>query len=121
MVWHDGVGRRVGRRLRHIRRPRKPPDPPEKMKKQRRNKLNGSSTNNTHQMMMNHDNNRLSNRGLRCSVEDEETGPDFHDAVSHTLCADADAQFAPLRISRIARSIAKGTTRPAVYHVLRRA
>ena len=41
-------------------------------------------------MMMNHDNNRLSNRGLRCSVEDEETGPDFHDLVSHagrTHCA----------------------------------
>ena len=25
--WHDGVGRRVGKRLRHIRKPRKPPDP----------------------------------------------------------------------------------------------
>ena len=25
--WHDGVGRRVGKRLRHIRRPKKPPDP----------------------------------------------------------------------------------------------
>ena len=25
--WHDGVGRRVGKRLRHIRKPRVPPDP----------------------------------------------------------------------------------------------
>ena len=25
--WHDGVGRRVGKRLRHIRKPKKPPDP----------------------------------------------------------------------------------------------
>ena len=27
LPWHDGVGRRVGKRLRHIRKPRKPPDP----------------------------------------------------------------------------------------------
>ena len=28
--WHDGVTRRVGKRLRRIRKPRKPPDPREK-------------------------------------------------------------------------------------------
>ena len=31
--WHDGVGRRVGKGLRHIRRPKKPPDPKPSVKK----------------------------------------------------------------------------------------
>ena len=31
--WHNGVGRRVGKRLRHIRRPKKPPDPKPSVKK----------------------------------------------------------------------------------------
>ena len=39
--WHDGVGRRVGKRLRHIRKPRVPPDPggnrPTKLDQRRKN------------------------------------------------------------------------------------
>ena len=33
--WHDGVGRRVGKRLRHIRRPKKPPDPKASVKERK--------------------------------------------------------------------------------------
>ena len=33
--WHDGVGRRVGKRLRHIRRPKKPPDPKPSVKERK--------------------------------------------------------------------------------------
>ena len=38
-TWHDGVGRRVGKRLRHIRKPQKPPDPEEKKTEQNSTKI----------------------------------------------------------------------------------
>ena len=38
-TWHDGVGHRVGKGLRHIRKPRKPPDPEKKKREQKSTKL----------------------------------------------------------------------------------
>ena len=55
--WHDGVGRRVGDKLRHIRKPRKPPDPKNEKKKTQRSAKNST------------------NRGRAAAVEDHQGGP----------------------------------------------
>ena len=92
--WHDGVGRRVGKRLRHIRRPKKPPDPRPSVKEWK------------HAKRMKKKSEKPVVVEITKSMRDNLTS--FHDAQSDTELVGAVGHHVPRNTDRAVNSIEDG-------------